>query len=301
MKPEFCFKSTEFHGQRFVRLDPKRSFQLASSNTTEIREAKVRWNNAAELAGHMVVTHGCGGGRCLRGDTSTDGDGGRLLFGLSCDGGTTLRPRGSSAETLLGHFCLRRGVMPLSPDTGPLWQAAAPQPKCSEDPVVHTPSLSLTRVFSRTRLAWHVSVCVAEDYFTPWRCNIANLALRRRTNGQSSVTCWVSWRCSNREKSILISSVMVRRAARRWGNTHRGPVGKLTLNMKLLHSASSLVLLCVFGEEASADNSETFWMINTEGILSRVRWLQQSKKLHIVCFNYWDLIENICDFLRLEY
>lgn len=60
-------------------------------------------------------------------------DSSRLLFGHSCDGGTKLWPVVHwLRHYLLGHFC-RRQCDALSPDTGLLWQAVAPQLKCSED------------------------------------------------------------------------------------------------------------------------------------------------------------------------
>ena len=78
--------------------------------------------------------------------------------------------RGSSAETLLGHLCLRRRDA-LSPDTGPLWQAVAPQPKCSED-LVYTHHQFLLLMLSRTCLMYSVSlwmcvcvcVCLIDNY-----------------------------------------------------------------------------------------------------------------------------------------
>lgn len=74
--------------------------------------------------------------------------------------------RGSSAETLLGHLCLRRRDA-LSPDTGPLWQAVAPSPKCSEDLVyTHTISFSYSccRGLVSCTVCLSVCVCLIENY-----------------------------------------------------------------------------------------------------------------------------------------
>lgn len=68
--------------------------------------------------------------------------------------------RGSSAETLLGHFCRRRRDA-LSPDTGLLWHAVAPQLKCSED-FVYTHHRLLLLMFSWGPAWCRVSLCVGE-------------------------------------------------------------------------------------------------------------------------------------------